>query len=228
MRRRHAVIKKCRPQDKQEGRKFPVEEQDFCLWSKKDPDDLLMAGPKKAVEQQEKNVQFFKQKAASFIVNGQVFRRATLQLFIPPSQPNVPHVRTAATKKEVEKWASQVYKFAHRLEDELQGSVEEIDDAAFTIGSAASKYDSLLDRADKFAMMEVLSEAYGSEGLRLVENSNQLSELVRERFRWAEIVEEYLTKLLDAGLGEDEPSVTYLMEAAAALDVISMGGEATL
>jgi hypothetical protein len=73
--------------------------------------------------------------------------------------------------------------------------------------------------------VEDLSGQYGSEGLRLVEYSNVLAEVVRERIKWAGIVGDFLDKSLSAGLTEEDPIVTYLLEAAASLDIPGVGTE---
>lgn len=228
LRKRQAKIKKCRPQDKKGGRKFPVEEQDWCLWSKKDPTDLLMSGPKKEVEKHEKDVQYF--KSVSFVVKGQVFRRAALQIFIPPSQPRVFNVRTAATKQQVEKWASQVYKYMHQLEDETEQALKGVQSRGKVLGQLSGFFDQSLESEFPTAeeiMDKVtdLADQYGSEGTRLVEYSNVLVEVVRERIKWAGIVGDFLDKSLSAGLTEEDPIVTYLTEAAASLDIPGVGAE---
>lgn len=231
--KRRANIKKCQPEDKKPGRKYPESEQEYCLWSKEDPDDLLMAGPKKAVEKHEQDIHYFKNAAAAFtrkrtpalIVGGQIFRRAALQLFIPAPRPSVDfRRRTAATKREVEKWASQVYKYTHQLEDEAEKSLEQIRGRGKVIGqlsgffekSLKSKFPTAEDIMEK---VKDLADQYGSEGARLIEYSNVLAEVVRQRIRWAGIVGDMLWKLYDAGYDEDEPLMNYLREAAASLDL---------
>ena len=227
--RRQAKIKKCRPQDKKDGRKFPVEQQDWCLWSKKDPTDLLMSGPKKEVQQHEKDVQYF--KSVSFVVNGQVFRRAALQLFVPSSRPSVDfRKRNAATKQEVEKWASQVYKYMHQLEDEAENALAGIRSRGKVIGQLSGFFDRSLGSdfptaEEIMGKVEDLAEQYGSEGLRLVEYSNVLAEVVRERIKWAAVVSDFLDKLVSLGYSQDEPTMNYINEAAASLDLPNRGEE---
>jgi len=61
--RRTAILKKCRDQDKKPGRKYPVSEQEYCLWDTEEK-KILMAGPKAAVKKQEKAVQYYKRQGA--------------------------------------------------------------------------------------------------------------------------------------------------------------------
>lgn len=63
--KRHAVIKKCRPQDKASGRKYPKAKQTWCLWDH-DESKLLFSGPTKELAQQhEKSVQYYKHQGST-------------------------------------------------------------------------------------------------------------------------------------------------------------------
>ena len=133
-------------------------------------------------------------------------------------------LRTAATKQQVEKWASQVYKYMHQLEDETERVLKGVQSRGKVLGQLSGFLDQSLESdfpTAKEIMEKVkdLSDQYGSEGLRLIEYSNVLAEVVRERIKWAGIVGNFLDKSLNAGLTEEDPIVTYLTEAAASLDI---------
>ena len=62
---RHAIIKKCREQDKKSGRKHPKSRQIYCLWDSKE-EKLLFAGPsKESAKQHEKAVQYYKHQGTA-------------------------------------------------------------------------------------------------------------------------------------------------------------------
>jgi hypothetical protein len=85
--RKHGRIKKCRPEDKKDGRKHPIEDQKYCLWDSKG-DKILYAGPtRKAVEKQERAVQYYKHNAGIEVVESE--QPVTIARI---SHPDIPEV----------------------------------------------------------------------------------------------------------------------------------------
>ena len=235
LRAKQAIIKKCRPQDKKDGRKHPVEDQNFCLWDKEEEKILYAAPTKSDAEGQERAVHYYSNASVNSgapviaIVGNQVFRRATIQAVEPPTEfPDFKlFFRTAAeegatsSRRDVELWLSKVVVYAHKLETTEKDLLSRLVKRVKVFKNLPGNYARFTGERDiNLNKLFDLSDAYGSVGIELVERSNALQEVFAAREKWVDtLLDFYDNKIEHYKLNSDDPIRIYWQEAAAALRV---------
>lgn len=86
--RKHSRIMKCKPEDKKDGRKHPIEDQVWCLKGKHGDEILYAAPTRKDVEKQERAVQYYKHNAAPI----EVVDSADTVYIARASHPHIPEI----------------------------------------------------------------------------------------------------------------------------------------
>jgi len=232
---KHAIIKKCRPQDKKDGRKHPVEDQNFCLWDKEEEKILYAAPTKSDAEGQERAVHYYSNASINSgapviaIVGDQVFRRATIQAVEPPTEfPDFKlFFRTAAeegatsSRRDVELWLSKVVVYARKLETTEKDLLSRLVKRVKVFKNLPGNYARFTGERDiNLNKLFDLSDAYGSAGIELVERSNALQEVFAAREKWVDtLLDFYDNKIEYYKLNSDDPIRIYWQEAASALRV---------
>ena len=213
--RKHSKIKRCKPGDKKKGRKHPIKDQKFCLWDSEGNDILYAAPTRGEAEGQERAVQSHSHNG-SVILNGKVFRRSLIQAAVPGAPTW--KLRVALSTEEMESklrpWLAKLVPFAHKIEDEQENLLTQLPRKAEYIKGLQSNYSALVETLD-LSKMENVADAYSDVGMSLVEISNDLQELFKQRSTYAK----YLNQISPAfdKVGEDDPTKMLFLEAVASL-----------
>jgi hypothetical protein len=134
----YAVIKKCRPQDKASGRKYPKVKQTWCLWDH-DESKLLFSGPTKELAQQhEKSVQYHKHQGSTmrhYVRLAEVPEAAIQKLYDPVWATDV--VKAIGGDEDVSPKTSQylfktVWNAVIQLMDKALMSMHKVDTTEFS------------------------------------------------------------------------------------------------
>lgn len=158
----------------------------------------------------------YRKPQASVVINGQVFRRSLIQAAVPGAPTW--KLRVALTGEEMESklrpWLAKLVPFAHKIEDEQESLLEQLPRKSDLIKRLQSNYPSLVKGLDVNKMVSA-ADAYGDVGLSLVEISNDLQELFRQRSTYSN----YLKQIAPAfdKVGEDDPTKMLFLEAVASL-----------
>ena len=181
--RKHSRIKKCREEDRKDGRKHPIEDQKWCLWDS-DGEKILYAGPsRKAVEKQERAVQYYKHNG-SVVIGGQVFRRVLIQAADPGPFPLDPSRRTAYSTQQMEEevgpWLNKFMVWAMELEETQDDLLEWLVDQPMVVNQMLKRYKTLLKPWNRNKLQSFVA-AYGDIGMDLIEVANDLQTIFRHK-----------------------------------------------
>ncbi len=221
--RKHGRIKKCRSEDKKDGRKHPVEDQNWCLWDSTGKKILYAAPTRQEAEKQERAVQYYKHKG-SVTYQRQIFCRALIQAEVPGTPPPLDwKMKVALTSEELEMklrpWLSNFIKFAHALEDVQERLLERLPRKAELLKKIRGNYTNLVKNLD-LGKMGSVADAFGDVGMELVDVSTDLKEVFNQRTTYAN----YLRQINPAmeRLEQDDPTKILFLEAVASLHAVEV------
>lgn len=129
-----------------------------------------------------------------------------------------PHLRTAATRRDVELWLSKVAAYTRGLEDSLDQLLERLPRKAELLKTLPAQVGKMLG-AGKLDGLDNVAEAYGDIGQEVTEVADDLKTIFGLREKWVAIVGSFVDKMEALNLEDTDPIKVYLMESAANLNL---------